>query len=433
MSVMHRFQRMRRRRRWQQWRPFLWVLIVACLVEVALHASQFHVPVPPIELDTPFYTSCQEPPTTPPEYPRENAAIVMLARNEEVDKASRAVRSIEQRFNRWFQYPIVFLNDEPWDEEFVHILNTSTSAPTSFEIVPKEEWTFPSWMDTQAARASIQSQGKQGILYAGKETYHHMCRFFSGNFYKIEALKKYKWYWRLEPDVEFSCSITYDPFVEMARHKKVYGFTISLWEEQQTCPSLFRKVSDWKESQGIPNSDLWKAGVDASWVPWPFRSLMSWFSHRDKSGDRWNLCHYWSNFEIADLDFFRSHRYQSLYQYLEKAGGFYYERWGDAAVHSLAVNMLAEPHQVHHFADIGYRHDWYYQCPANAPGGQLPESQALNKVQGSWAREISGGVGCRCECDGRQNRNHASYCLNKLKAPNTAHRPWSTWLESFIF
>lgn len=177
---MHRFQRMRRRRRWQQWRPFLWVLIVACLVEIALHVSQFHVPVPPIELDTPFYTSCQEPPETPPEYPRENAAIVMLARNEEVDKASRAVRSIERRFNRWFQYPIVFLNDEPWDEEFIHILNTSTSAPTSFEIVPKEEWTFPSWMDTQAARASIQSQGKQGILYAGKETYHHMCRFFSG-------------------------------------------------------------------------------------------------------------------------------------------------------------------------------------------------------------------------------------------------------------
>lgn len=108
-------------------------------------------------------------------------------------------------------------------------------------------------------------------------------------------------------------------------------------------------------------------------------------------------------------------------------------QWGDAAVHSLAVNMLAEPQQVHHFADFGYRHDWYYQCPANAPGGQLPESQTLNDAQSRWADEIPGGAGCRCDCDGRTNRNHASYCLHKLKAPNTADRPWSTWLLSFVF
>lgn len=151
---------------------------------------------------------------------------------------------------------------------------------------------------------------------------HWHCR----SFYNIEALKKYKWYWRLEPDVEFSCSITYDPFVEMARHKKVYGFTISLWEEKRTCPSLFREVSDWKEAQGIPSNTLWKAGIDASWAPWPFRSLLSWFSHRDRNGDGWNLCHYWSNFEIADLDFFRGPKYQDLYKHLEHTGGFYFER-----------------------------------------------------------------------------------------------------------
>ncbi|KAJ2974598.1 hypothetical protein NUW58_g8609 [Xylaria curta] len=246
-------------------------------------------------------------------------------------------------------------------------------------------------MDLEDVRASIKKQGDSGILYAGKETYHHMCRFFSGYFYQVEALKKYKWYWRLEPDVDFSCSITYDPFRMMARHNKVYGYTIALFEEKRTCPSLFRSMSDWKESQNIPSTPLWNAGIDPSWVPWPFRSHMSWFSHRDKHGDGWNLCHYWSNFEIADLDFFRSEKYRSLFQKLEKEGGFYYERWGDAPVHTLAVNMLAEPHQIHHFADIGYRHDWFYQCPANTPGGQLPDSKTLNLVNETWAPEIEGG------------------------------------------
>jgi len=139
-------------------------------------------------------------------------------------------------------------------------------------------------------------------------------------------LQQYKWYWRIEPDVDFYCSITYDPFVEMAKHKKVYGFTISLPEEPRTCPSLFREISDYKEEQDIPTTELWKAMVAPSWVPWPFRSWMSWFGSRDRYGDKWSMCHYWSNFEIADLDFFRSRPYQDLFKYLDSTGKFYTER-----------------------------------------------------------------------------------------------------------
>lgn len=49
-------------------------------------------------------------------------------------------------------------------------------------------------------------------------------------------------------------------------------------------------------------------------------------SYRDASGDAWNLCHYWNNFEIADLDFFRSKEYREFFDYLDPKGGFYYER-----------------------------------------------------------------------------------------------------------
>lgn len=112
----------------------------------------------------------------------------------------------------------------------------------------------------------------------------------------------------------------------MAKHKKVYGYTTALWEEQATCPTLFREVSDWKEQNGIASSDLWKASISPSRLPFFLRGFSSWFSHRDRTGDSWNLCHYWSNFEIADLDFFRGSSYQSLYAHLEKSGKFYLER-----------------------------------------------------------------------------------------------------------
>lgn len=268
----------------------------------------------------------------------------------------------------------------------------------------------------------------------------------NSKFYLLDVLKKYKWYWRLEPDVDFTCAITYDPFVQMARHKKVYGFTIALWEVGKSCPGLFRSTADWKEMMGIPTNNLWKAMISASWMPFPFRRFMSWLPYRDAYGDEWSLCHYWSNFEIADMDFFRTRAYQDYFDYLDKKGGFYFERvslsstitysskcigylttsqWGDAAVHSLAVAMLVDPRKVHHFEDFGYRHDLLYQCPANAPGGQLPDSSLLGS--GTWAPEMDNGIGCRCECDGRTTRNHPGYCLNKLKQPTTIKRPWLTW------
>jgi hypothetical protein len=33
----------------------------------------------------------------------------------------------------------------------------------------------------------------------------------------------------------------------------------------------------------------------------------------------------WSNFEIADLDFWRGEAYSKFFEYLDEQGGFYYE------------------------------------------------------------------------------------------------------------
>ena len=48
-----------------------------------------------------------------------------------------------------------------------------------------------------------------------------------------------------------------------------------------------------------------------------FLSLCTFFSHRSQL--------VWSNFEIADMDFWRSEAYMKFFEYLESLGGFYYE------------------------------------------------------------------------------------------------------------
>jgi alpha 1,2-mannosyltransferase len=41
--------------------------------------------------------------------------------------------------------------------------------------------------------------------------------------------------------------------------------------------------------------------------------------------ESYNGCHFWTNFEIADLRFYRSEAYLKYFDHLDHAGGFYYE------------------------------------------------------------------------------------------------------------
>ena len=60
---------------------------------------------------------------------------------------------------------------------------------------------------------------------------------------------------------------------------------------------------------------------------------------------------------LGDLNFWRSQAYTDFFQHLDQAGGFYYERWGDAPVHSIGAALFARKDQIHFFDDIGYRHE----------------------------------------------------------------------------
>jgi alpha 1,2-mannosyltransferase len=92
-----------------------------------------------------------------------------------------------------------------------------------------------------------------------------------------------------------------------------------------------------------------------------------------------NMFTVWSNFEIASLDFFRSPAYTDYFTLLESTGGFYYERWGDAPVHSLAAALFLPKSQLHFFEDIGYEHRPINHCPP------LHKGWAENRCQCDWS------------------------------------------------
>jgi alpha 1,2-mannosyltransferase len=71
----------------------------------------------------------------------------------------------------------------------------------------------------------------------------------------------------------------------------------------------------------------------------------------------------WSNFEVGDLNWLRSKAYIDYFESLDHDGGFFYERWGDAPVHSIAAGLLLKKEEIHFFNDIAYYHVPFTHCP----------------------------------------------------------------------
>jgi alpha 1,2-mannosyltransferase len=51
-----------------------------------------------------------------------NATFLILVRNRELDSVLSSISQLEDTFNRKYGYPYVFLNDEPFTDEFKELV-----------------------------------------------------------------------------------------------------------------------------------------------------------------------------------------------------------------------------------------------------------------------------------------------------------------------
>ncbi|KAG9048689.1 alpha 1,2-mannosyltransferase 2.4.1 [Tulasnella sp. UAMH 9824] len=306
-----------------------------------------------------------------------NAAFVILARNGDLQGVLESIKQNEDRFNKRYGYPYVFLNEEPFSADFIKYTTEVVSTKTEYGLIPHDHWYQPKWIDEDRAKANRKKMEDKQVIYGGSVPYRNMCRFNSGFFFRHDLLKKYDYYWRIEPNVKFYCDLHYDPFLYMQDNKKVYGFTISLPEYGETIETLWDTVKEFIKAhpEYIPEDNALK-----------FLS--------DDGGQTYNRCHFWSNFEIGDLNFWRSEAYMKFFEHLDAAGGFYYERWGDAPVHSIGAALFAKKDQIHFFNEVGYKHEPFMHCPTG-------DVHARGK----------------CWCDQNHNFDYEWYsCLKKFEA-----------------
>lgn len=296
-----------------------------------------------------------------PKSDRINASLISLVRNSELNEMLSSMRDLERTWNSKFNYPWKFFNDEPFTPAFKTAISAATQAKVSFHQIPKEHWEVPPWINQDLYEESVKLLEENDVQYAGKASYHQMCRWNSGFFAHHPALKDVQYYWRVEPKVHFFCDVDYDVFRYLQDHNKTYGFTINLYDSAESIPGLWTAT---QKFLAAPENQAFVAKNNA----------MDWLKdnrhrpdHNEKAG--YSTCHFWSNFEIGDLGWWRNYIYTKYFEHLDRAGGFFYERWGDAPIHSLALAIFEDRDKLHWFRDIGYQHIPYFNCP-NRPAGK---------------------------------------------------------------
>lgn len=132
------------------------------------------------------------------------------------------MRGLERTWNSKFNYPWTFFNDVPFSDAFKKATQAETKAECRYgkrlrplvvrprtvthshltEVIPSEHWEVPAWINQTRFEEAADRMASQKVKYARMMSYHQMCRWNSGFFYRHPALDDMQYYWRVEPNVE---------------------------------------------------------------------------------------------------------------------------------------------------------------------------------------------------------------------------------------
>lgn len=292
--------------------------------------------------------------------------IVYLSRECDVPDLRLSLSLLERHFLRRYPYPIIIFHEglTPASQE---TLLAATTAPLSFQQI---EFQLPAAAKGQAI--PVRSKTGHGIGY------RHMCRFFSGEIYHHPALSDFEYYWRLDTDSYILGQIKYDVFSFMRKEGLIYGYLDIFRDEPAVIEGLGALTQEYARDNRLQTPTLNAAFHSGTY---------------DGSA-------YYTNFEISEINFWRSKQYQDYFTRIDQSLGIYLHRWGDAPIHFLGVSMLLNPSRVHRFTNIPYKHQTF---TCGAPASVLTVltlrfrlarllERLARRMLGRFHRPISGGM-----------------------------------------
>jgi hypothetical protein len=145
--------------------------------------------------------------------------------------------------------------------------------------------------------------------------------------------------WRLDDDSTLLGDVPYDVFRFMKERHLIYGYNWITSDSHSCIQTLWPAAKQYVKTKSIATEFF---------NTWPVAQM------------------YYNNFEVSALSLWWSSSYQAYIEYIDSLGGFYYYRWGDAPVKSMAVSMFVPRNRTHLFSDIGYHHQHFHNKPKSA-------------------------------------------------------------------
>jgi hypothetical protein len=130
---------------------------------------------------------------------------------------------------------------------------------------------------------------------------------------------------RIDEDSFILSKIEYDIFDYMKVNEFVYGYRMCAYEMEYN-----RYIAPWFNN-------------------WKRKTPMKREITRD-------LCGFYNNFFVADLQFFMSPEVRKYLKQIDRQGFVYRKRYGDLMIHATAVYGFADSDKIHRFLDFTYQH-----------------------------------------------------------------------------
>eukprot|EP01059_Diplonema_ambulator_P025330 TRINITY_DN42378_c0_g1_i1.p1 TRINITY_DN42378_c0_g1~~TRINITY_DN42378_c0_g1_i1.p1 ORF type:complete len:684 (+),score=37.06 TRINITY_DN42378_c0_g1_i1:33-2084(+) len=313
-----------------------------------------------------------------PEDDPEDTAIVTL--HYAIPERWAMLESVCRHMNNSAPFVFLQLHNEPAPEEEKIAIQGLFSNPSclrtrniSWETITTETWDVGS---------SISAKGQTTL---GSSTYRKMIWFWHHQMFYIPGLAKYKYVMRLDTDSVIRSVPIVDPFKHLAYRKGVYGYVSFCYDPMTVTHGMWKLFMANGTQALIPDQARKNHPHYALWH-------MTQKCAFDKNQCRMPHPMYYNNFEIVDMDFFRSEVVEE-FQRLAFTGIFRY-RWGDAPLRAATLVFFADPSAVIHLNTFNYEH-------GIGPGlGNFPIANTLSTDHSIWVKgfpwKVQGYYGGHC-------------------------------------
>lgn len=105
------------------------------------------------------------------------AALVIMAREEDVYKLHATMMDLEYHFNRRHGYPWVVIGHKAFSRHFREMITSTSKAPVSFGIAPAIEFQEPYWIDIKHAEEKAREFAVKGIAKGESMHFRRMTRY----------------------------------------------------------------------------------------------------------------------------------------------------------------------------------------------------------------------------------------------------------------